>query len=228
MPHSKYTSSLKEWERAAARANIKAETKTICCYPLNQGWIEAQAKLICDALEGGEFLDFSKVRVLFSAHGLPKKVIKSGDPYQWQIEKTAAAVIEKMKENDEFPTINDWQVCYQSRVGPLEWIGPATESELARAAKEKIAVVVVPIAFVSEHSETLVELDIEYREEAEKLGVPNYVRVPAVSIHPSFVDGLKSLVDGVLDSHQSVTCGLGRGKRFCPNVHKKCPIELRE
>jgi putative membrane protein len=94
---------------------------------------------------------------LFSAHGLPKQVIERGDPYQAQIELTAAAVASATGIADL-----DWSICYQSRVGPMEWIGPSTEAELHRAATDKVPVVVVPVAFVSEHSETLVELDIEY------------------------------------------------------------------
>ena len=81
----------------------------------------------------------------------------------------------------------DHVICYQSRVTPQKWIGPSTEDELERAAHDKVAVLVCPIAFVSEHSETLVELDVEYREEAERLGVPGYFRVPAQNSDPGFI-----------------------------------------
>src|SRR5262249_44228085 len=132
-------------------------------------------------------------RVLFSAHGLPKKVIRRGDPYQWQVERTAGAVAEALGG-----AVKDWMVCYQSRVGPLEWIGPSTLDEIRRAGKEGVPVVVVPIAFVSEHSETLVELDIEYRRVADEAGVPGYVRVPTVSAHRAFIEGLARLVEQAL------------------------------
>ena len=129
-------------------------------------------------------------RVLFSAHGLPKKVVEAGDPYQWQVERTAAAVADKLAIPDL-----DWRVTYQSKVGPLEWLGPATDAEIERAGKDGgCRVVVVPIAFVSEHSETLVELDIEYRELAEHGGVPAYHRVPAPGTHQAFIGGLADLV----------------------------------
>ena len=131
----------------------------------------------------------NSIRVLFSAHGLPKKVIAAGDPYQWQVEQTAAAVAAQLSD-----TIDDWVVCYQSRVGPLEWIGPSIEQELQRAAGDKVPVVVVPIAFVSEHSETLVELDIEYKQLADQLGVPKYFRVPALGTHEKFIRGLAEIV----------------------------------
>ena len=113
-------------------------------------------------------------RVLFSAHGLPKKIIAKGDPYQWQVENTAQAVVDDMKIEGL-----DWTVCYQSRVGPLEWIGPSTDDEIERAGKDGVPVIVVPIAFVSEHSETLVELDIEYKELAEEAGVPDICPGPS-------------------------------------------------
>jgi len=92
----------------------------------------------------------------------------------------------------------DWQICYQSRVGPLEWIGPSTESEIKRAGKEGKGLVILPIAFVSEHSETLVELDIEYAELALRHKVPFYRRVAAVGDHPLFIGGLAAMVGEVL------------------------------
>lgn len=126
-------------------------------------------------------------RILFSAHGLPEKVIKRGDPYQRQVEQTAAAIAAQLGQVD-------WSVCYQSRVGPLKWIGPSTDDEIRRAASDRKAIVLYPLSFVSEHSETLVELDIEYRHLAEGAGVPRYVRVPTVGTHPQFIGGLANLV----------------------------------
>ena len=101
------------------------------------------------------------LRILFSAHGLPESIVRRGDPYQWQVEQTVAAVVAQL----DIPDL-DHAICYQSRVTPQKWIGPSTEAELERAAHDRVAVLVCPIAFVSEHSETLVELDVEYREEA--------------------------------------------------------------
>ncbi|WP_146592556.1 ferrochelatase, partial [Puniceibacterium confluentis] len=125
-----------------------------------------------------------KVRLLFSAHGLPQKVVDGGDPYQAQIEATAAAVVARLE------AAWDWSVCYQSRVGPMAWIGPATPDAIAQAAREGLGVVVAPIAFVSEHVETLVELDHEYAALAADLGCPAYVRVPALGVDRVFIDGL--------------------------------------
>ena len=157
-------------------------------------------------------------RVLFSAHGLPKKVIAAGDPYQWQVERTAAAVVERLGKDGL-----DWQVCYQSRVGPLEWIRPYTEDEIRRAGVEGKAVAIIPIAFVSEHSETLVELDVEYRHLAESAGVPKYVRAPTVSTDESFIEGLAVLVESALRRGTGLVSE-GDGRR-CPAVCRRCPLE---
>jgi ferrochelatase len=207
-------SSLADWARAAAAAGLDCPTATVCCYPADAGLVAAQAALIEAALESlnGE----RAPRVLFSAHGLPKKVVAAGDPYQWQVEQTAAAVVAALNR----PGL-DWTVCYQSRVGPLEWIGPSTESEIARAGRDRVPVAVVPIAFVSEHSETLVELDIEYRHRAEAAGVPAFARVPAVGTHPAFIAGLAALVRS-----RAAGGGVqsGAGGRLCPRACGGCPV----
>jgi len=155
-------------------------------------------------------------RVLFSAHGLPKKVIEKGDPYQWQVEQTSQAVVNKLAIDNL-----DWVVCYQSQVGPLEWIGPSTDDEIKRAGKDNAPVVVVPIAFVSEHSETLVELDIEYKELAEDEGVPEYIRVPAVGTHPSFISSLSALVRNACFKETEIFSPTGG--RICPKSCGACP-----
>jgi len=128
-------------------------------------------------------------RLLLTAHSMPKNIVRSGDPYQGQIESTAAAVISALDR----PGL-DWCLCYQSRVGPLEWVGPATDDEIHRAGSDGVPVVVAPISFVSEHSETLVELDLDYRRLAEASGVPGYHRVPTVGTQPSFIQALAGLV----------------------------------
>lgn len=183
-------SSFKEWREAAAKAGLSARTETIESYPVEPGFVQAQALLITEALHrAGD----GPLRLLFSAHGLPQKVVDGGDPYQAQVEETAAAVAAALNR----PGL-DWRVSYQSRVGPLEWIKPYTEDEIRTAGAEGKALVVVPIAFVSEHSETLVELDIEYRELAHEAGVPAYHRVPAVGTAPAFIAGLARLVASAL------------------------------
>ncbi|WP_419798338.1 MAG: ferrochelatase [Terasakiella sp.] len=206
-------SSLKDWAQAAKKAKIKARTTSICCYPTNNGFASAITDLLLQQIE--EASHIGKPRVLFSAHGLPKKIVERGDPYQWQVEQSALAVVEKLNMPDL-----DWWVSYQSRVGPLEWIGPDTEDEISRAGREKVPLIVVPIAFVSEHSETLVELDIEYKELAQKQGVPAYFRTPAVGTHPFFIDGLRDLVISHISNKDDIKPE--GGVRLCPQKHSRC------
>ncbi len=213
-------SSVKDWTLAARRLGLAAPTRTVCCYPTEAGWVRAQADLLSEALaglrEGGQ-----TARVLFSAHGLPKKVIDAGDPYQWQVERTAEAVVEALPA--AIRETLDWQVCYQSRVGPLEWIEPSTEDEIARGGADGVPLIVVPIAFVSEHSETLVELDIEYAELAEAKGVPAYVRVPAVGTTEPFITGLAETVRMARAGPAGAVCSQAGG-RVCPPGFARCPV----
>lgn len=191
-PHySKTTtgSSFKDWQRVVAEIGLHKPTARVRDYPDHPGYIAALTAQVRTALN--EARPKRPFRLLFSAHGLPKKVIDGGDPYQAQIERAAAAVIAALGED---ASGLDWRVCYQSRVGPLEWIGPPTEAEIKRAGEEALGLVVLPIAFVSEHSETLVELDIEYRELAEHHGVPFYIRVPALGTDAGFIAALADLV----------------------------------
>jgi ferrochelatase len=164
--------------------------RIIRSYPVAPGLIAALAGLIGEALSNTE----GPARLLMSAHGLPLKTVRAGDPYPREIESTAAAVVEALAR----PAL-DWRVCYQSRVGPLAWLGPSVEEELQRAARDKLGVVVAPISFVSEHSETLVELDRDYRRVAENYGVPFYRRVPTVGTDPRFIDALAQLVRDAVD-----------------------------
>lgn len=207
-------SSLKDWRRAAAVAGITAPTYALCCYPDEPGFIEAQRKSVLAGI--GEASRSGVPRVLFSAHGLPKKVVERGDPYSWQVERTAEAVVKALGIPDL-----DWVVCYQSKVGPMAWIGPATVDELKRAAADRKPVVVVPIAFVSEHSETLVELDIEYRDLALEWGVPAYVRVPTAGTAAEFIDGLAGLVERAA-MKKEVLLSRTDG-RSCPLDCRRCP-----
>ncbi|MCW5751779.1 MAG: ferrochelatase [Alphaproteobacteria bacterium] len=208
-------SSLADWKRAAAAAGLVAETRAVCCYPMEAGLVEAQAALIRPAL--AEAAAKGKPRLLFSAHGLPEKVVLSGDPYQWQVEQTAAKVADALALPDL-----DWLVCYQSRVGPLKWIGPSTEAEIERAGRDGVPLVVVPIAFVSEHSETLVELDIEYAEKAHAAGVPAYHRVPALGTAAPFIAGLARLVREALARDTAI--GGDGGQRLCPASCRRCAM----
>ena len=212
-------SSLKEWHARAAAQGLKCPTRAICCYPADPGLIRGQAALIGPAF--AEAKNYGRPRILFSAHGLPKKIVARGDPYPWQIEQTVQAIVEILDSPPDRPDF-DWAVCYQSRIGPLQWIGPSIDEEILRAAGDRVPLVVVPVAFVSEHSETLVELDIQYRDLAHELKVPHYVRVPALGVQEDFIGGLAGLVEAVLGNKEAL-CSAD-GTRLCPAGYGKCPI----
>jgi ferrochelatase len=205
-------SSLTDWHRAARQAGLSMPATRACCYPWESGFIAAAAENIRAATADAP-PDIS-YRLLLSAHGLPKRVITKGDPYQWQVEQTAEAIVKTLARPDIEPV-----VCYQSKVGRLEWIGPATDAEIMRAGKDGKGVIVAPVAFVSEHSETLVELDIEYRKLAVESGVPDYRRAATVGAHPAFIAGLAALVRRAAGGEAVVTCGDGR---ICPPGLKCC------
>ena len=211
-------SSLTAWREAAAKVGLVKPVSALCCYHSDHGFARATAAIVRASFERARAaLDPAiPLRVLFSAHGLPEVIVKAGDPYQFQVERTVAEVTRQLG----LPGL-DFHVCYQSRATPQKWIGPSTEEEIDRAAKQRVALLVVPIAFVSEHSETLVELDVEYRELAEKLGVPGYFRTPAQNADAGFVAALADLV------RQARAAGPGLcsfdGGRICPAAHGDCP-----
>lgn len=208
-------SSMKEWVRSWRRHGYEVTTRAVCCWPRSSGLVGVYAAAVRSALDdtAGQ-----PARVLFSAHGLPETIIRRGDPYQWQVEQTASAIVDDIGRGDL-----DWTVCYQSRVGPLDWIGPSTDGEIDRAGGTGTGVIVVPVAFVSEHSETLVELDIEYRQRARDAGCPFFRRIPAVSCDDAFIDGLAALVRSALDDDRPELAS-GHGDRICPASFTRCPL----
>jgi len=206
-------SSIKEWNDLCKKENLNIKTKTICCYPTEKNFLVSHAELIKKTIKN---LD-KNFKLLFSAHGLPENKIKKGDPYQWQVEQTVQGIMYQLKDRNL-----DYTISYQSRVGPLKWIGPSTDEVIIKYSKEKKGIVIVPVAFVSEHSETLVELDIEYKKLAEKNGCSFYKRVPALGVEENFINGLTELV------LQKETRGNFVSSIMCPDKHKKCPcLEIK-
>ena len=118
-------SSIKEWKGVCKKNNYNIKTSTICCYPTDQNFINAHTKEIIKKTQ-----DLKNFKLIFSAHGLPEKNIKNGDPYQWQVEQSVKKIVTKL--NDENL---DWVLSYQSRVGPLKWIGPSTEDTIIENSK---------------------------------------------------------------------------------------------
>ena len=204
-------SSIKEWKDVCKKNQYKVKTSTICCYPTDQNFVKAHTKEILKKIK-----DLKSFKLIFSAHGLPEKNIKKGDPYQWQVEQSVKKIVEELSIENL-----DWILSYQSRVGPLKWIGPSTEDIIIENSKIGKHIVLVPIAFVSEHSETLVELDIEYKELADANGCKNYTRVPALGTNEDFIKTMSDLI--IKKNEYEFNDGLYPPKIQCPLEFKKCP-----
>ena len=209
-------SSIKEWNDVCKKNDFKIKTSTICCYPTDENFIEAHKEEIMKKIK-----NLNNFKLIFSAHGLPEKNIKKGDPYQWQVEQSVKKIIESLKIKDL-----DWILSYQSRVGPLKWIGPSTEEIIIENSKLGKHIVLVPIAFVSEHSETLVELDIEYKELADKNGCKNYSRIPALGTNKNYIASMSNLI--INKEVNNLNGKLFPPKIKCPNNFKKCPCLIYE
>jgi ferrochelatase len=199
--------------------------KVICCFSTENNFIIGHVNLIKKIIDT---LGNRNFRILFSAHGLPEKIINKGDPYQYHVEKTSEEVIKSLQKENY--TNIDFSVCYQSRVGPLKWIGPSTESEIIRACKDNKEIILVPISFVSEHSETLVELDIEYKELAKRNGCLGFHRIEALGTNYNFIDTLEQLVLNAeynyVDKNPKTEIFSYLGKRFCPREFCNCPANV--
>ncbi|MGB9766318.1 MAG: ferrochelatase [Sulfurihydrogenibium sp.] len=158
--------------------------KKINCFFNNPDYINAMVTNIKENLPA----DYKDYYFLFSAHSLPEKIILDGDPYQKQTEETVRLIMQ------HFQGVK-YSLAYQSKVGPVKWLEPFTDQEIERLAKEGVKkLVVIPVSFVSEHSETLYELDYQYGQLAKELGIESYIRIPTLKTHPLFIEALKNLV----------------------------------
>lgn len=184
----------------------------ICCYFDDEDFIKSHLEKLKIAIKN---LKSKNYRILFSAHGLPENVIKNGDPYQWQVEKTVEKIVSKLGIKNL-----DYKITYQSRVGPMKWIEPYTDKVIEETCKEKKAIIIVPIAFVSEHSETLVELDIEYADIAKSYQI-EYVRVEALRSDKFFIESLEKIIKNHIKQNNSVT-SFRKSTRICPENFTNC------
>ncbi len=197
-PHfSKTTtgSSLNEWNRTlAARGSNSLHTKLVeeyCDHPL---YVQAIVQNINIALKRVPREDRSKVHLVFSAHGTPVKLVRDGDPYQQHILRTYEAVVKEGR----FGLAH--HLCYQSKVGPQKWLEPSLDGMIEHLAAERVShVIVIPIAFVSDHSETLWEINLETKEESKTLRIRYFDMSPALNTNPLFI---KALADVVLKQVQ--------------------------
>ena len=173
---------LKGWMRWAKAA---FPIKEIRSYPDHPGYVAALSEKIGETLAG---TDPVRRHLLFSAHGIPKSFVDEGDPYPSEVGRTVTAVMRM------FPEVSH-SISYQSRAGRAQWLGPDTLAETARLAREGVkTLVVVPVSFVSDHVETLHELDIRLKLAAEEAGIGTFLRVPALNDSPAFIGALKDMV----------------------------------
>lgn len=186
-------SSLAELRRFWPREKPLAE---VCTWHDHAGWLDASAATVRDALQQVPAEQRDQVLVVFSAHGLPMSQVKKGDPYPGYVEISSRGTAERCGLQP-----SQWTVTYQSRVGPMKWLGPDTIDYLEANARGR-AVVTVPIAFVSEHLETLYDLDMLARAAAEKGGAVYYGRARAVGARPDFIAALADIAHTALAQQQ--------------------------
>jgi ferrochelatase len=194
-PHYSYAttlSSLKEWRRVYGQPIGGPPEHTIDRFYDHPLYIQALVSNIGRVLR--QFPDSSRIQLVFSAHGLPMSLVEKGDPYPKHIEETVRLVCEKgAKEVASWPKSH--LLCYQSRVGPAKWLQPPLTGTIERLGHEGIKeMLIVPISFVTEHIETLHEINIEAREEAKRLGIATFRMMPAVGDSPLFIAALRDLV----------------------------------
>jgi ferrochelatase len=194
-PHYSYAttlSSLKEWGRIYGKPDGGPPVRTIDHFYDHPLYIRALVHRIGSMLR--QFADSSRIHLIFSAHGLPMSLVAKGDPYPQQIGATVRLVCELgAQEYSGWPRTH--LLCYQSRVGPSKWLQPPLTGTIERLGHEGVKeMLVVPISFVTEHIETLHEVNIEAREEAEKAGIETFRMMPAVGDSPLFIATLKDLV----------------------------------
>lgn len=206
-------SSWQAWQKACRKIGLSTPHNLVCCYPSENGFVKASAAHVHETYRKAEIETGMRPRILFSAHGLPEKIIEGGDPYQWQCEKTAEAIISLAGLEDP-----DWRVCFQSRVGPQKWLKPSTEDAIRSAGEDGVPVIILPHAFTQEHVETLVEIEIEYRELADHLGLPGFYRVPTVGVHPDFIQGLADMARHA----PGAPIAPAKGESTCPAQHGEC------
>jgi ferrochelatase len=189
------TSSFTEWERRVKERGLHLDYTLIESYYEHPTYIDAFVERVRAGLERFPADVRDNVYILFSAHGTPMKLVRQGDPYSHQIAKTVEAIM----GSGQFKQPHT--LCYQSKVGPLKWLTPSTPDTIADlAAKGVKNMLLVPVAFTSDHLETLFELGIEYRRQAKERGVTQYEVTEGLNDSPKFIDALAQLVFEKLES----------------------------
>jgi ferrochelatase len=200
--HATTLSSINEWKRQTKKQKCVIPTKLICCYPNQPSFIEAIVENINIALNRFHNVESTNIDLIFSAHGVPLSNIKKGDPYQLQVEETIKSILELGKWSSPH------SICYQSKVGLMKWLSPSLiETIKFLGDKGRKNLLVIPVAFVTDHIETLHEINFDARNLALSHGVQQFEMVPALNNNPKFIQCLAELVHSCLVSDkQSSTC----------------------
>lgn len=226
-PHfSKATtkSSSKEWNRQCGLLDYHPSTESVCCFYSHPLYIEAVTENINIAYNKLSGIPPEEIDLVFSAHGIPLSLVREGDPYQMQIAETVRLLLAKGQWKSPH------QLCYQSKVGPAEWLKPSLHSVIAELGRRgRKHVVVIPLSFVTEHIETLYEINIETREEALAAGITHFEMMPALNDHPTFIE---CLADLVLKKTRGEPLGLPSCKRVAadhslPSTPALCPCRTQ-
>lgn len=205
-------SSMRELYRVLKAKGVRLPVHEVCCFPEAPGLLEAWADNVRTTLASVPEERRDRAHVLFSAHGLPQRLIDRGDPYLAQIERTVAGVMARVGPS------RPSRLAFQSRATGAKWLEPSTQDALAALARDGVSdVVVVPIAFVTEHVETLFELDLLIRDHAKSVGIEGYWRVPAPNGAPKLIDALAALVHQALEKAEPLCTSPVPG-RACPRV----------
>jgi protoporphyrin/coproporphyrin ferrochelatase len=201
-PHYSYAttlSSLKEWRRVYGEPVDTLPERSIEDFYDHPLYIEALVTNIGKCLR--QFPDSSRIHLLFSAHGLPMSLVEKGDPYPKHVAETIRLVCQQGAARfPNWPRIH--QLCFQSKVGPAKWLEPSFLGTLEKLGHEGVKeAMVVPISFVTEHIETLHEINIDGRADAKKWGITRFRMMPAVGDSPAFIAALKDLVLRAVEIH---------------------------
>ncbi|MFT6077809.1 MAG: ferrochelatase [Myxococcota bacterium] len=214
-------SSFDDFCKKLKKSKIDSKLKYVCCYPTNPQFVSSHSRLILNEIAKAKSAGFQDCRLLFCAHGLPQKLVDAKDPYCFQVKSSVDAIISKLEEGGKIEDQIDHLICYQSKSGAREWTKPSLEFEIRKAALENKSIIIIPIDFVSDNSETLVGLDIKYDELAEKLKIPFYTRVPTLNVDGYFIDALLDICKRT--SEATYRCNGGEyGERICPKDFGKC------
>jgi ferrochelatase len=212
-------SSMNEWNRQIQKQKLLVPTRFVCCYPSQPLFIEALVENINSAFVRFHKIVSTDIDLIFSAHGVPLSYIKRGDPYQLQMEETVRCIVERGKWNSPYT------LCYQSKVGPMKWLKPSLiETVEHLAGKDRKHLLVIPVAFVTDHIETLHEINIDVRRHAMAHGAQQFELTPALNDHPKFIQCLAELVQAQLTSDvQPNTCETFWKNRIDRPIPILCP-----